>query len=203
MWSACKSCCSLMIPVQFETHKQRKSSPLVTINMYNDDTNDDEVSAESKQLLPSGKNYTSPLGEYESQLLSEDIDAASLKMVCLERIKVIEEDLRDPDLTTTERIINQMNIKSLKTVVENARLNEKINLGSLQCSQYTDAVILQKQVACNFAGQREYSDVLRPVIFSQPINETSVKYEENNISSNFTPIDSPHKNNIKECAQAV
>lgn len=174
--------------------------------MYNDDSNDDttdDVCTESKQLLPNGKNYVSPLSEFESQLLYEDIDSAGLKMVCLERIKMIEEDLKDPDLTSTERVINQLNIKALKTVVENARLNEKINLGSLQCSQYTDAVILQKQVACNFAGQREYSDVIRPVILTQPLNDTSITTEENNESSTSSPINIRNKNNINECVLAV
>ena len=176
--------------------------------MYNDeDTNDenDDVSSECKQLISAdkSKSYVSPIADLESELLSEDIDAAGLKMVCLERIRMIEEDLTDPDLSTTERIIHQMNIKSLKTVVGNARLSEKIKLGSLQSSQYTDAVILQKQVACNFAGQQEYGDVIKPVIFTQPISERSLITPESNAIAECSDMKPCAKNNIKQKMLAV
>ena len=185
-----------------------KRGPMLTINMYNDeDTNDenDDISSECKQLISAdkSKSYVSPIADIESELLSEDIDAAGLKMVCLERIKMIEDDLNDPDLSTTERIIHQMNINSLKTVVGNARLSEKIKLGSLQSSQYTDAVILQKQIACNFAGQREYSDVIKPVIYTQPVSEMSLKGTENNEVSECSEMNTRAKNNITQKVAAM
>ena len=154
--------------------------PVIKLNMYNidSDENDDVSSsvvsvAEHRQLLPyNDKNVEeADLSDIEAQFLSEEIDEAGLKMYCQERIRLIQEDMTDPALTYAERLINSTNLSALNNILTNIRLSEKIKLGSLQNSQYTDAVILQKQVVSNFAGQKEYSDLIKPVIFQQPQSE--------------------------------
>lgn len=129
--------------------------------------------AESQKLISVHK--TTPMQNdtdfVDSQFLDHEIDEAGLKMYCLERIKLINEDMNDPSLTPTERIINKKNLSALNSILTNIRLSEKIKLGSLANSQYTDAIILQKQVVCNMAGQKEYGDLIQPVILNQPQNQ--------------------------------
>lgn len=140
--------------------------------MYTEDSDDDNVDYpdDCRQLIPRQTLSMSRdlEDEIDSQFLTDEIDEAGLKMFCLDRINLIKEDMQDPLLTPGERLINQTNLTALNNILTNIRLSEKIKLGALQNSQYTDAVILQKQVVCNLAGQKEYSDIIRPVIFTQP-----------------------------------
>ena len=136
--------------------------------MYNSDSDDDsEINASECQQLLIQSSASNALQDIESEFLTEEVDEAALKMYCLDRIELIQEDLKDPNLTHAERIIDETNLKALKNILTNVRLSEKIKLGSLENSQYTDAVILQKQVVCNLAGQKEYSDVIKPVVINQ------------------------------------
>lgn len=141
--------------------------------MYNNDSdndsNDDDFLSppECRQLLTVSRNQVME-DDLESQFLSEEIDEASLKMHCLDRIRLIKEDMNDPNLTLSERRVNLINLNALNNILSNIRLSEKVKLGSLQNSQYTDAVILQKQVVCNIAGQTEFNEMINPVVLTQP-----------------------------------
>jgi hypothetical protein len=187
--------------------------------MYNNDSdeNDDVCNiaslAEQRQLLPhNGQNVTeADLDDIESQILSDEVDEIGLKMYCQERIRLIQEDMTDPSLTHAERLINSTNLSALNNILTNIRLSEKIKLGSLQNSQYTDAVILQKQVISNFAGQKEYSDLIKPVIFAQPQSENLYNTPDCSHGQNETDTEnksilkkkSQKKNNIYEKAVVV
>jgi hypothetical protein len=165
------------------------SLPVIKINMYTEDSDEDnddfDSSSECQQLVPRKVKMSHNLeDELESQLQEEEIDEAGLKMFCLDRISLIKEDLRDPSLTTGERLINLTNLTTLNTLLSNIRLVEKSKLGALRDSQITDAVILQKQVVCNLARQKEYSDIIRPVIVSQPQFSDFKPIEANTMTSN-------------------
>ena len=175
---SCQQCCyylTSLIPCLRTVH----TMPVVKINMYNSDSDDnDDVcntsSLAEKCLLPyTGQNVVeTELQDLEAHFLSDEIDESGLKLYCQERVRLIQEDMSNPYLTQAERLINNTNLSALNNILTNIRLSEKIKLGSLQNSQYTDAVILQKQVLSNFAGQKEYSDLIKPVIFTQPQSET-------------------------------
>lgn len=135
--------------------------------MYDEDSDDDDDEFDSpsdcKQLISRKRHIDDNLNdELESQLCNGEIDEVGLKMVCLDRAQLIKEDLKDPNLTNLEILINQRNLKSVNNILSTIRINEKIKLGALQDTQYTDAVILQKQVVCNLAGQKEYSEIISP-----------------------------------------
>jgi hypothetical protein len=146
--------------------QKQKLVALPVINMYGDsssDEDDDQAptgSAECQKLLRSADDS-------DPRILMEEVDVEGLKMQCQERIKLIREDLRDPSLSADERKINAINLSTLNAILTNIRFDEKIKLGSLQNSQYADAVILQKQVVCNFAGQKEYGVLMKPVLQGQ------------------------------------
>ena len=215
---SCQQCCSFIsnwIPFRF---RAMNTYPVVKINMYNSDSddNDDLCNASSQaeqQLLPYNSKNTveSNLEDLEAQFLSEEIDESGLKIYCQERIRLIQKDMIDPYLTQAERLINNTNLAALNNILTNIRLSEKIKLGSLRDSQYTDAVILQKQVLSNFAGQREYSDLIKPVIFTQPQSEgltnTSDPYinqeESETETKSILKKKKQDKNNISGTALAV
>ena len=165
---SCQKCCLYIFSFLPLNNKITSSLPDVKINMYNSDSDDDsDINNFECQQLLTRSSASSALEDIESEFLTEEIDEAALKMFCLDRINLIQEDLKDPTLTHAERIIDETNLKALKNILINVRLSEKIKLGSLENSQYTDAVILQKQVVCNLAGQKEYSDVIKPVVINQ------------------------------------
>ena len=124
--------------------------------------------------------------------LDEEFDEASLKMNVLDRIQMIEDDLKDPSLRDCEKMIHLMNLSTLSTILQNIKINEKIQLGSLQSSQYTDALIVQKQITCNLAGQNEYNEIIQPAITMQPSS-----------SSVISPIEVDKKQNTNECESSV
>lgn len=181
MMSSCQRCCFFlrsMLPSRFQ---KATSMPLIRINMYNNDSdcdiddNEGSSSAECRQLLAASKSFSQVIeDDLESQFLTDDIDEAGLKMHCLDRIRLIKEDMNDPNLTPSERRVNLINLNALNNILTNIRLSEKIKLGSLQNSQYTDAIILQKQVVCNLAGQSEYNDLINPVVLTQPQKSNTV-----------------------------
>ncbi len=129
-----------------------------------DDYQNDDGSTECQKLIRADR-----LDDFGPEILKEEVDVENLKMQCLERIKLIREDLRDQSLSADEKRIDAINLNTMNTILTNIRFNEKIKLGSLQNSQYADAMILQKQVVCNFAGQKEYGDLMKPVIQTQPL----------------------------------
>ncbi len=184
MFNYLNRCCfRVLFPQKWQS---TPSLPVIQINMYtneSDDSNDDfcDMPAESTSLLTySNKHQGSD--EFEAQYLYEEIDETSLKMYCMDRIQLIQEDLKDPNLTMSERCVHKTNLSAMNNLLSNLRLSEKIKLGSLNNSQYTDAVILQKQVVCNLAGQKEYSDLIRPVVLDQPHVKPSITDFDKNIN---------------------
>jgi hypothetical protein len=208
MFKALSKCCfHTLLSNKWQTSP---SVPVIKINMYtdgSDDSDDDscDMPAESNSLLAYSK-HSQDVDDCETQYLNEEIDEAGLKMYCLDRIQLIQEDLKDPNLSLSERLVNKTNLNALNNVLTNLRLSEKIKLGSLQNSQYTDAVILQKQVVCNLAGQKEYSDLIRPVVIAQPLLQqpTQVNDTNTNDQKQRTILRQPElKNNISEPCLAV
>lgn len=178
--------------------KEDTSMPILNINCYEweDDISSDSENmvpvtvSECKQLLPTQKNSVSHQYsdmDMNSQLLTEEIDEPGLKMMCLDRIKMIQNDMTDPSLTPTEKMVNQTNLNVLNTILSNVKLSEKIKLGSLYNAQYTDAIILQKQLVCNLAGQRECSEVVKSVTMTQPTTSVDFTGQDTNNKRGTTP----------------
>ena len=158
---------------------------------FGDDSSDDE-NTDSTICVLDKQQKLSPQSEYNSnnaicddidcQFLSDQIDEFELKMKCLERIKIIQEDMSDPQLTPAERTVNQTNLNVLNSILTNVKLNEKLKLGSLHNGEYTDAILLQKQLVCNLAGQKECSEIVKPVTLTQ-VQPSSVPLFQDTISS--------------------
>lgn len=143
--------------------------------MYDDSDEDSYInrppSSENQRLLAVtsyNDNNINSKQDSGPDYFSDDIDVVGLRIYCEDRIQMIQNDLNDPSLTQDEKLINRINLASMNKILTNVRLNEKIKMGSLQNDQYTDAVMLQKQVVCNLAAQREYGEIIKPVVITQP-----------------------------------
>ena len=167
----CKKCCSLIAELTcLRIGNKEIKRPKIKINMYNIE----EESSENQQLIVSRRSDNNVQDLLDTEYLDEEFDEASLKMNVLDRIQMIEDDLKDPSLKDCEKMIHLMNLSTLSTILQNIKINEKIQLGSLQSSQYTDALIVQKQIKCNLAGQNEYNDIIQPAITMQPSSSSVI-----------------------------
>ena len=172
-----KCCCGLdLVSFLLKFRRQYDQSvPLLDVRLYgwDDESSNDEddnstppnetsdcVQITTAQIYPMNEQN---LDESEAQFLGDEIDENELKIDCQNKIKIIQDDMADLSLTPTEKRINLTNLKTLEDILSNIKLSEKLKLGSLRNTQYTDAVILQKQIVCNLAGQKEYNEIIRPV----------------------------------------
>lgn len=151
------------------------------------DDSDDEFSDTTICVLEKQQNVSSQIEysmneEIDSQFLTDQIDEFELKMKCLERVKIIQEDLTDQNLTPAEKTVNLTNLNVLNSILTNIRLNEKLKLGALHNGEYTDAIILQKQLVCNLVGQKECSELVKPITLTQ-MSSSSVPVSQD-ISNN-------------------
>lgn len=178
----CKKCCALIAQLICIGNKEIKR-PKIKINMYN---SEDDTS-ENQQLIVSRCPGALEQDLLDTEYLEEEFDASSLKMQTLDRIQMIQDNLKEPSITPQQRMIHQMSLSTLTTILKNIEINETIQLGTLQSSQYTDALIVQKQIVCNLAGQNEYNEIIKPVITLQPS------------SSVILPSDIHNKQNTNEC----
>lgn len=196
MLSALRDCCrNVVLLYCFQPKQEDNSIPILNVSLYDweddsgsdgEDSNVQIAVSESKQLIPSQKCSTSHQSSYvdiDSQFLTEEIDEVGLKMMCLDRIKMIQDDMNDPSLTPSERLVNQTNLNVLNNIVSNVKLSEKIKLGALHNSQYTDAIILQKQLVCNLAGQKECGEVVKPITITPMPNTGNLSFQDNYIKT--------------------
>ncbi len=206
----CKRVCEILLFPFFYRKGigRQKHISMPVINMYNgDESSDDDdddpdqddessCSAECQKLIRAADR----LDDFGPEILKEEVDVDNLKMQCLERVRLIRDDLSDPSISSDEKRIDAINLNTMNTILTNIRFNEKIKLGSLQNSQYADAMILQKQVVCNFAGQREYGDLMKPVLQTQPQPSSMIAFspstEDGEIKSILKPPARERKNNI-------
>ena len=167
----CKKCCSLIAELTcLRIGNKEIKRPKIKINMYNIE----EESSENQQLIVSRRSDNNIQYLLDTEYLDEELDLASLKINVLDTIQMVEDDLKDPSLEDCEKMIHLMNLSTLSTILQNIKINEKIQLGSLQSSQYTDALIVQKQIKCNLAGQNEYNDIIQPAITMQPSSSSVI-----------------------------